>query len=342
MAVNLTEKFATKVDEKLKLEALTGQAVNNDYEFVGAKTVKVYSIDTVEMGDYKKTGLNRYGEANELSDSVQEMTMSQDKSFTFTIDKMNGEESNGARQAGEALARQIRERVIPMVDLYRLGEMAKKAGTKATASNLTKTNVADAILAGTEALDNAEVSIVGRQLFVTPATYKLMKQSADIVLDTEIGQDTIIYPFTYIEGENKIGKSCKIGPCAHLRGGVEVCDNVKVGNFVEVKKSKISSNTNVGHLSYIGDSELGEHVNIGAGTITANYNPLTKEKSKTILKDNVKIGSNSVLVAPVTVEEGTNVGAGTIVTKDLPAWALAITRSPLKILENWVKKQLNK
>ena len=160
--------------------------------------------------------------------------------------------------------------------------------------------------------------------------------------DTEIGQDTIIYPFTYIEGENKIGKSCKIGPCAHLRGGVEVCDNVKVGNFVEVKKSKISSNTNVGHLSYIGDSELGEHVNIGAGTITANYNPLTKEKSKTILKDNVKIGSNSVLVAPVTVEEGTNVGAGTIVTKDLPAWALAITRSPLKILENWVKKQLNK
>lgn len=160
--------------------------------------------------------------------------------------------------------------------------------------------------------------------------------------DTEIGQDTIIYPFTYIEGENKIGKSCKIGPCAHLRGGVEVCDNVKVGNFVEVKKSKISSNTNVGHLSYIGDSELGEHVNIGAGTITANYNPLTKEKSKTILKDNVKIGSNSVLVAPVTVEEGTNVGAGTIVTKNLPAWALAITRSPLKILENWVKKQLNK
>lgn len=160
--------------------------------------------------------------------------------------------------------------------------------------------------------------------------------------DTEIGQDTIIYPFTYIEGKNKIGKGCKIGPCAHLRGGVEICDNVKVGNFVEVKKSKISSNTNVGHLSYIGDSELGEHVNIGAGTITANYNPLTKEKTKTVLKDNVKIGSNSVLVSPVTVEEGTNVGAGTIVTKDLPAWALAITRSPLKIIEKWVKKQLNK
>jgi len=158
--------------------------------------------------------------------------------------------------------------------------------------------------------------------------------------DTEIGTDTIIYPATYIEGKNKIGKNCKIGPMAHLRGGVEICDNVKAGNFVEVKKSKIASNTNVGHLSYIGDSELGEHVNIGAGTITANYNPLTKVKSKTIIKDNVKIGSNSVLVAPVTVYDGANAGAGTIVTKDVPAWALAITRSPLKILADWVKKHL--
>lgn len=160
--------------------------------------------------------------------------------------------------------------------------------------------------------------------------------------DTTIGQDTIIYPATYIEGKNSIGSNCKIGPCAHLRGGVEVLDNVKVGNFVEVKKAKISSNTNVGHLSYIGDAELGEHVNIGAGTITANYNPLTKVKSKTVLKDNVKIGSNSVLVAPVTIEEGANVGAGGIITKNIPAWALAITRSPLKILEGWVKKTLHR
>ena len=157
--------------------------------------------------------------------------------------------------------------------------------------------------------------------------------------DTVIGQDTIIYPSTYIEGKNVIGKNCKIGPCAHLRGDVEVLDNVKIGNFVEVKKAKISSNTNVGHLSYIGDAELGERVNIGAGTITANYNPLTKTKTKTILKDDVKIGSNSVLVAPVTVEDGANVGAGAVITKNVPAWALALTRAPLKILENWVRKR---
>jgi bifunctional UDP-N-acetylglucosamine pyrophosphorylase/glucosamine-1-phosphate N-acetyltransferase len=157
--------------------------------------------------------------------------------------------------------------------------------------------------------------------------------------DTKIGQDTIIYPATYIEGKNKIGKNCQIGPCAHLRGDVEIADNIKIGNFVEVKKSKINSNTNVGHLSYIGDSELGERVNIGAGTITANYNAITKKKSKTQIKDDVKIGSNTVLVAPVKVDEGANVGAGSVITKEVPAWSLAITRSPLKILANWVGKK---
>jgi bifunctional UDP-N-acetylglucosamine pyrophosphorylase/glucosamine-1-phosphate N-acetyltransferase len=156
--------------------------------------------------------------------------------------------------------------------------------------------------------------------------------------DTKIGADTVIYPSTYIEGKNSIGCNCKIGPCAHLRGDVEIADNCKIGNFVEVKKAKIDHNTNAGHLSYIGDSEIGSNVNIGAGTITANYNPLTKIKSKTILKDNVKIGSNSVLVAPVTVDEGANVGALSVITKDIPSWALAITRAPLKILANWVKK----
>ena len=155
--------------------------------------------------------------------------------------------------------------------------------------------------------------------------------------DTEIGIDTIIYPSTYLEGKNKIGKNCHIGPFAHFRGEVEVADNVKIGNFVEVKKSKIGSNTNAGHLSYIGDSELGSDINIGAGTITANYDPISKTKSKTILKDKVKIGSNSVLVAPVTLEEGVNIGAGSVITKDVKPYALALTRAPLRVIENWVK-----
>ena len=160
--------------------------------------------------------------------------------------------------------------------------------------------------------------------------------------ETEIGKDTIIYPSTYIEGKNKIGSHCKIGPFTHLRGDVVLEDYVKVGNFVEVKKPTIKSHTNACHLTYIGDSEIGSNVNIGAGTITANYNPLNKVKSKTIIKDNVKIGSNSVLVAPVEVEEGANVGALSIITKDVPEWSLAITRAPMKVFKNWVKSKLGK
>ena len=158
--------------------------------------------------------------------------------------------------------------------------------------------------------------------------------------DTEIEADTIIYPSTYIEGKNKIGKHCKIGPFAHLRGDVVLEDYVKIGNFVEVKKTTIKSHTNACHLTYLGDSEIGSNVNIGAGTITANYNPLTKVKSKTIIGDNVKIGSNSVLVAPVTIEEGANVGALSVITKNVTAWALAITRAPMRVVEGWVKKHL--
>lgn len=156
--------------------------------------------------------------------------------------------------------------------------------------------------------------------------------------ETTIESDTVIYPSCYINGKNRIGKNCKIGPFAHLRGDVVLEDNVKIGNFVEVKKTTIKSHTNACHLTYLGDSEIGSNVNIGAGTITANYNPLTKVKSKTIIKDNVKIGSNSVLVAPVTIEEGVNIGALSVITKNLPAWALAITRAPLRVLENWVKR----
>lgn len=160
--------------------------------------------------------------------------------------------------------------------------------------------------------------------------------------ETEIAPDTMIYPCTYIEGKNIIGKNCKIGPFAHLRGDVVLEDDVKIGNFVEVKKTVIKSHTNACHLTYLGDSEIGSNVNIGAGTITANYNPLTKAKTKTIIENNVKIGSNSVLVAPVKIEEGANVGALSVITKDIPAWALAITRSPMKVLEGWVKRALNK
>ena len=175
---------------------------------------------------------------------------------------------------------------------------------------------------------------------------KLMKNGVTIVdpdttwisADTEIGVDTIVHPSVYINGKNKIGSNCSIGPMAHIRGDVEVGDNVRIGNFVEIKNSTIKDNTNVSHLSYVGDSELGSHVNIGAGTITANYNPVTKVKNRTIIGDYANTGSNSVLVAPIELEEGAFVAAGAVATKNVKAWALALSRAPMKIFENWVKK----
>lgn len=154
--------------------------------------------------------------------------------------------------------------------------------------------------------------------------------------DTQIGSDTTIFPNVYISGKNKIGKGCFIGPFAHLRGNVELEDGVKIGNFVEVKNSKIKTHTNACHLTYIGDSELGSNVNIGAGTITANYNHFTKEKKKTIINNGASIGSNSVLVAPVEIGEKASIGAGAIITKDVPSNALSLTRAPQRIIENYV------
>lgn len=165
-------------------------------------------------------------------------------------------------------------------------------------------------------------------------------ESTFISPETTIGADTLVLPNVYISGKNVIGKHCKIGPFAHIRDGAVIGDNVRIGNFVEIKKSTIKSNTNVSHLSYIGDSELGSHVNIGAGTITANYNPISKVKSKTIIKDGANTGSNSVLVAPVTVNEMASIGAGSVITKDVEAYSLALTRSPMRVFSDWVKVKI--
>src|SRR5439155_26890591 len=114
------------------------------------------------------------------------------------------------------------------------------------------------------------------------------------------------------------GADCRVGPFAHVREKTVVSDHVRIGNYVEIKKSEISDHTNVSHLSYIGDATLGSGVNIGAGTITANYDHITKKKQRTVVKDGSSTGSNSVLVAPVTVGEEATVAACTVVTRDVP------------------------
>ena len=155
--------------------------------------------------------------------------------------------------------------------------------------------------------------------------------------ETQIEADTTIFPNTYIEGRNKIAKNCKIGPMARLRGGCSIDEGCKIGNFVELKNAKIAKNSNVCHLSYIGDAELGSHVNVGAGTIFANYDSITKKKQKSIVKDNVSIGSNSVIIAPVEINEEAYVAALTGVNKNVESSSLVLSRSPQKEVKNWVK-----
>lgn len=138
-------------------------------------------------------------------------------------------------------------------------------------------------------------------------------KTTTIDAEVEIGHDTVILPHTVIEDRSVIGKNCMIGPFARIRGGSKIGDGCVVGNFVEIVRSKIGNKTQIKHLSYIGDAEVGAFVNIGAGTITANYDG--KNKHKTIIKDKAQIGSGTILVAPVTVGRAAKTGAGTVVPK---------------------------
>ena len=155
-----------------------------------------------------------------------------------------------------------------------------------------------------------------------------------IVCDTKIGDNTKILPFSHIV-ESEIGTNCSIGPYARLREGSVVMDGAKIGNFVETKKTKLGKASKASHFSYLGDAEIGDEVNIGAGTITCNYDG--KDKHKTNIGNNSFIGTNSSLVAPVTIGKNSYVGAGSTITKDIPDNALGVGRSKQKNTENWSK-----
>ena len=153
--------------------------------------------------------------------------------------------------------------------------------------------------------------------------------------DVEIGMDTIIHPNTTIKSDVVIGEDCDIGPNAYIREGCRLANKVKIGSFVEIKKAIIGEGTKVPHLSYMGDCEIGEKCNIGCGTITCNYDGL--HKSKTIIGNHSFIGSNTNLVAPVTLGDNTFVAAGSTITDDVPAHALAIARGRQVNKEGWNK-----
>lgn len=192
--INLTTVFQHYTDEQFTTESKKSLLTNQDFSWTGAHTVKVYKISTAAMNDYGRTGpassnWSRYGAVASLDATTEEFTLTKDRSFTFAIDKLDEDETAQQLAAASALARQQREVVIPEVDKYVYGVMATKAGTKPAATALTTDNIYTEILKGSQELDDAEVPESGRILVVTPATYLLMKQCADITMETNIGND---------------------------------------------------------------------------------------------------------------------------------------------------------
>ena len=193
-----------------------------------------------------------------------------------------------------------------------------------------------------------------RNKFIKQGVKMIAPETVFFSKDTTIGKNVTIEPyvvfgnkvkiknnvkilsFSHLEGV-KVGNGSSIGPFARLRPGTILESNTKIGNFVEVKKSRIRKNSKVNHLSYIGDSSIGKSTNIGAGTITCNYDGF--KKNKTVIEDNVFIGSNSSLVAPLRISKGSVIGAGSVITKNVKKKTLALTRSDQREIKNYKRKK---
>jgi bifunctional UDP-N-acetylglucosamine pyrophosphorylase/glucosamine-1-phosphate N-acetyltransferase len=157
-------------------------------------------------------------------------------------------------------------------------------------------------------------------------------EASNVIRDSALGDGVVVHPNCHIEGA-VAGNNCEIGPFARLRPGAELAENVKVGNFVEIKKSSVAEGSKVNHLSYIGDSEIGVNVNVGAGTITCNYDGANKHR--TMIGDDAFIGSGVNLVAPVEIGSGATIGAGSTITKNVPADQLSLERSKQLTVKGW-------
>lgn len=191
MAINYAEKYSTKIDERFKLGAKTAPAVNNDYDFVGVETVKVYSIPTAAMNNYTRTGSSRYGTPAELQNTVQEMTLSRDRSFTYTIDRASRDDTMMTMDAGRSLQRQIDEVIIPEIDTYRLSKIC--AGAKNTTTEvLTNQNAYSAFLKGEEALTEAKAPTAGRVAFVSAPYFTLIKEDSMFVKNGDMSQRIVL------------------------------------------------------------------------------------------------------------------------------------------------------
>lgn len=189
MAVNYATKYSSNVDEKFAKESIIAGAINQDYDWEGTTAIKVYSVGTSALNDYTLTGTSRYGTPAELDNEIQTMVLSQDKSFTFTIDKKSQDDTAGAMEAGQALAREIREIVIPTVDKYVLQRMVNAVGSSATG---TIKDYYGTFLDGNNALDDADVPTDGRICYVSSAFRKGIMQDANFIKNGDLSQNMLI------------------------------------------------------------------------------------------------------------------------------------------------------
>lgn len=190
MAIDLVTQYTGLVDEKFAAESKKSLVTNQNYEWTGAHSIKLYKISTADMNDYgRNSDSNRYGTPKDLDATTEELILKKDRSFTFVLDRLDQDETGLALAAGSALERQIREKVIPEVDTYTYGVMCAGAGIKPAALELTASNIYDQIITASKELDDAEVPETERCIIVTPDVYLIMKKSKDIILDTEVGAD---------------------------------------------------------------------------------------------------------------------------------------------------------
>lgn len=194
MAIDLVTKFAPYTDEQFSAESKKSLLTNQDFDWTGAHTVKIYKATTAAMNDYGRSGpqegeWSRFGPVQSLDATTKEFTIKKDRSFTFAIDKLDTDETAGQFAAASALARQTREVVIPEVDTYVYGVMCAGAGNKPAAKAITASSVYTDIITGNTALDEAMAPEEGRVLIVSPAVYLLMKQCKDITMETDIGNE---------------------------------------------------------------------------------------------------------------------------------------------------------
>lgn len=191
MAVNYAEKYSTQIDERFAIESKTEALVNRNYDWDGVSTIHVYGVDTPELNNYKMTGDNRFGVPEELSNTKTKYVLNEDKAFTGTIDRRNNLDTNGVMEAGNALARTLREKVVPYVDKYRLAKIVAGAGTVETLA-LTKNNIYEQILKAQETLSENLVPTAGRVLVMAYPYYNLLKLDPAFIKVGDLSQNMLI------------------------------------------------------------------------------------------------------------------------------------------------------